>query len=46
MQLQNNNGDIENFDGTNDTNSFKFKTKVTGQTGNNGRIDNVEIMVP
>ena len=40
------NGDIANFDGTNETNSFKFKTKITGQTGNNGRIDNVKIMVP
>ena len=26
--------------------SFNFKTKITGQTDNNGRIDNVEIMVP
>ena len=26
--------------------SFNFKTKITGQTDNNGRIDNVEITVP
>ena len=26
--------------------SFKFKTKITGQTENNGRRDNIEIMVP
>ena len=33
------------FNGTNATDSFNFKTKITGQTDNNGRIDNVEIMV-
>ena len=42
----NNNGDIVDFTDTNTTNSFYFKTKITGQTGNNGRIDNAEIMVP
>ena len=25
---------------------FNFKTKITGQKNNNGRIDNVKIMVP
>ena len=40
-----NNGDIADFSGTNATDSFNFKTKITGQTNNNGRIDNVEIMV-
>ena len=40
------NGDSVNFDGTNETDSFKFKTKITGQTGKNERIDNVEKMVP
>ena len=40
-----NNGDIAHFSGTNATDSFNFKTKITGQTNNNGRIDNVEIMV-
>ena len=42
----NNNGDIVDFNGDNATDSFNFKTKITGQTDNNGRIDNVEIMVP
>ena len=42
----NNNGDIVDFNGANATDSFNFKTKITGQTDNNGRIDNVEIMVP
>ena len=41
-----NNGGIVNFDSTNETDSLKFKTKITGQTDDNGRIDNVEIMVP
>ena len=41
----NNQGNILNFDGTNATDSFNFKTKITGQTNDNGRID-VEIMVP
>ena len=34
-------GDITDFDDTNETTSFKFKTKITGQTGNNGRISNL-----
>ena len=37
--------DNNDFNGTNVTNSFNFKTKITGQTNNNGII-NVEIMVP
>ena len=41
----NNNGNIVNFDCANATDSFSFKTKITGQTINNGII-NVEIMVP
>ena len=41
----NNAGNIVNFDGANATDSFNFKTKITGQTNNNGII-NVEIMVP
>ena len=40
-----NNVDISNFNGANATDSFNFKTKITGQTNNNGII-NVEIMVP
>ena len=48
----NNAGDIVDFNGANATDSFNFKTKITGQTAadnNNGnvagRVD-VEIMVP
>ena len=41
----NNNGNIVDFNGANATDSFNFKTKITGQTNNNGRIDSVEIMV-
>ena len=37
---------IVNFGETYATDSFNFKTKITGETYNNGRIDNVEIMVP
>ena len=46
------NGDIVNFNGANATDSFEFKTKITGQTAANndndnitGRVD-VKIMVP
>ena len=41
----NNSGNIAHFTVTDTTDSFKFKTKIAGQTYNNGRID-VEIMVP
>ena len=48
----NNNGDIIDFNGVNATDSFNFKTKITGQAAANnnngnivGRVD-VEIMVP
>ena len=41
----NNNGDIVDFNGANATESFNFKTKITGQTNDNGII-NIEIMVP
>ena len=41
----NNNNIIVDFNEANVTNSFNFKAKITGQTGDNGRIDNVEIMV-
>ena len=48
----NNAGDIVDFNGANATDSFNFKTKITGQTADNnndgniaGRVD-VEIMVP
>ena len=42
----NNNGNIVDINGANATGSFSFKAKITGQTDNIGRIDNVEIMVP
>ena len=42
----NNDLDIADFDGTNATDSFNFKTKITSQTDDDGRMDNVEIMVP
>ena len=42
----NNNGDIVDFSGANATDSFNFKTKITGHIDNNRRINNVEIMVP
>ena len=35
----NNNGNIVDFNGANATDSFNFKTKITGQTNNNGRIE-------
>ena len=38
-------GDIADFNGAIATDSFNFKTKITGQTNDNGII-NVEIMVP
>ena len=38
-------GNIVDFNGANATNSFNFKTKITGQTNDNGVI-NVEITVP
>ena len=40
-----NNGNIADFNGANATDSFNFKTKMTGQT-NDDEIINVEIMVP
>ena len=41
----NNHGNVFNFEGANATDSVNFKTKITGKTNDNGRID-VEIMVP
>ena len=40
-----NHGDLVNFNGANATHSFNFKTKITDQTNDDGRID-IEIMVP
>ena len=45
MSIYVNNVNISAFDGTNATDSFNFKTKITGHTNNDGII-NVEIMVP
>ena len=49
----NDNGAIVDFDGANATNSFNFKTKITGQTADNNNNDNdiagrvdVETMAP
>ena len=42
----NNNGNIVEFNGANATDSFNFKAKITDETDNNGRINNVEIIVP
>ena len=42
----NNAGNIIDFTTANTTDSFKFKTKITGRTDNDGRIDDVEIMIP
>ena len=39
-------GDIANFNGTNNTDLFNFKAKITGQTNDDGKINGVEIMVP
>ena len=41
----NNVGNIVDFNGANATDLFNFKTKITGQTSDNGRKDNVEKMV-
>ena len=45
IPAQNANDEIIVFDVNNTTDSFKFKAKITGQSGNNGTKD-VEIMVP
>ena len=41
----NNNNDIVNFNEANATNLFKSKAKITGQTDDDGEIDNVKTMV-
>ena len=46
IPVVNNAGDIVDFTATNTTDSFKFKTKITGQTDNHGRLDDVEIIFP
>ena len=42
----NNDGDIVDFNGANATDSFNFKTKITGQTDDDGEINNIETIVP
>ena len=42
----NNNGNIVDFNEDNATDSFNFKTKITGQINDDGEINSVEIMVP
>ena len=42
----NNNGNAVDFNGANTTDSFNFKAKIAGQTGDDAEIDNVEIMIP
>ena len=42
----NNKDNIVDFIGVNATDSFNSKTKITAQTDDDGRIDNVKIMVP
>ena len=42
----NNAGNIADFTATNTIDSFKFKTRITGKTNNDGEINGVEIMVP
>ena len=41
----NNNDNIADFNGANATDSFNFKAKLTGQTDDDGEIDNAEMMV-
>ena len=42
----NNAGNIVDFTATNTTDSFKFRTKTTGQTNNDAEINAVKIMFP
>ena len=43
MQRYTSDGNTVDFNGANATDSFNFKVKITGQTKNNERTDNVEI---
>ena len=45
IPARNNNNEITEFTGCNTTDSFNFKAKITGRTGDDG-TRNVEIMVP
>ena len=42
----NNASNIIDFSATNTTDPFKFKTKTTSQTNNDGEINGAEIVVP
>ena len=42
----NNTDNIFNFNEANATDSIDSKAKITGKTDNDGKIDNVKIMVP
>ena len=42
----NDEGNIVVFNGTNDTDSFNFKSKMTGKTNDDGDIENVKVMIP
>ena len=42
----NNAGNTVDFNGANATDSFNIKTKITGQTNDDGEMNGVEIMVP
>ena len=44
--VNNNNNGIVDFNEANTTDSFNHKSKITGQTNDDGETDNVEIMVP
>ena len=41
----NDNGNIVHSDGANATDSFNFKIKMTGQTDDDGEMNNIEIMI-
>ena len=46
MPAVNNADNIVNFNEANATDSFDFRTKITGQNNDDGGIDNVEIIAP
>ena len=41
-----NNSNLDNFNEANATDSFNSRSKLTGQTDDDGEIDNMKIMVP
>ena len=46
VPVVNNNGGIVNFNWANATDSLNSKVKITGQTDDDTKINNVEIMAP